>query len=83
MGRYRSRFLERRGLIWVLSRYWRKPEDVASYAVHPAHLEYGRLLRDECRRMRPISCCSANYLYRVHKLREELCDDTLAYDLEF
>ncbi|KAL2813681.1 hypothetical protein BJX63DRAFT_211255 [Aspergillus granulosus] len=35
-----------------------KPEDVAGYAVHPAHLE-------------------------VHKMREELCEDTLAYDLEF
>ncbi|KAJ5771036.1 uncharacterized protein N7511_003087 [Penicillium nucicola] len=34
------------------------PEHIATYAVHPAHLE-------------------------VHKIREELCDDTLAYDLEF
>ncbi|KAJ5450088.1 uncharacterized protein N7458_006537 [Penicillium daleae] len=42
------------GLVAVLE----KPEHVASYAVHPAHLE-------------------------VHKMREELCDDTLAYDLEF
>ncbi|KAF3388138.1 hypothetical protein DPV78_012327 [Talaromyces pinophilus] len=42
------------GIVAVLE----KPEDVASYAVHPAHLE-------------------------VHKLREKLCDDTLAYDLEF
>lgn len=30
-----------------------------------------------------ISCLNANYLHRVHRLREELCDDTLAYDLEF
>ncbi|KAJ5677119.1 Dimeric alpha-beta barrel [Penicillium maclennaniae] len=42
------------GLVAVLE----KAEDVASYAVHPAHLE-------------------------VHKMREELCDDTLVYDLEF
>ncbi|KAL4880846.1 hypothetical protein BJY04DRAFT_190147 [Aspergillus karnatakaensis] len=42
------------GLVAVLE----KPEDLAGYAVHPAHLE-------------------------VHKLREELCEDTLAYDLEF
>jgi hypothetical protein len=42
------------GLVAVLE----KPEHVATYAVHPAHLE-------------------------VHKMREELCDDTLAYDLEF
>jgi hypothetical protein len=42
------------GLVAVLE----KAEDVATYAVHPAHLE-------------------------VHKMREELCDDTLAYDLEF
>ncbi|OGM46865.1 stress responsive A/B barrel domain protein [Aspergillus bombycis] len=42
------------GLVAVLD----KPEDVAVYAGHPAHLE-------------------------VHKLREELCEDTLAYDLEF
>jgi hypothetical protein len=32
-----------------------KPEDVASYAVHPAHLEYNLLLRDKCRRMPPFS----------------------------
>lgn len=31
------------GLVAVLE----KPEDVASYAIHPAHLEYDRLLRDE------------------------------------
>ncbi|RAO73173.1 uncharacterized protein BHQ10_009185 [Talaromyces amestolkiae] len=42
------------GIVAVLE----KPEHIASYAIHPAHLE-------------------------VHKLREELCDDTLAYDLEF
>ncbi|KAJ5950393.1 Dimeric alpha-beta barrel [Penicillium vulpinum] len=42
------------GLVAVLE----TAEHVASYAVHPAHLE-------------------------VHKMREELCDDTLAYDLEF
>ncbi|KAL5342365.1 hypothetical protein BJX70DRAFT_394955 [Aspergillus crustosus] len=42
------------GIVAVLE----KPEDLAGYAVHPAHLE-------------------------VHKLREELCEDTLAYDLEF
>ncbi|OOQ82446.1 stress responsive A/B barrel domain protein [Penicillium brasilianum] len=42
------------GLVAVLE----KPDHVATYAVHPAHLE-------------------------VHKMREELCDDTLAYDLEF
>ncbi|KAE8378611.1 hypothetical protein BDV26DRAFT_261194 [Aspergillus bertholletiae] len=42
------------GLVAVLE----KPEDVAVYAVHPAHLE-------------------------VQKLREELCEDALAYDLEF
>lgn len=42
------------GLVAVLD----KPEDVAIYAKHPAHLE-------------------------VQKIREELCEDTLAYDLEF
>ncbi|OJJ49875.1 hypothetical protein ASPZODRAFT_128431 [Penicilliopsis zonata CBS 506.65] len=42
------------GLVAVLE----SPEHVATYAVHPAHLE-------------------------VQKMREELCDDTLAYDLEF
>ncbi|KAI0007417.1 hypothetical protein F4779DRAFT_514865 [Xylariaceae sp. FL0662B] len=35
-----------------------KPEDVAVYASHPAHLE-------------------------VHEIRQRLCDDSLAYDLEF
>lgn len=25
----------------------------------------------------------ANNVIRVHRMREELCDDTLAYDLEF
>lgn len=43
------------GIVAVLE----KPEHVASYAAHPAHLEYDRLLRDECRLMRPIR---ANYL---------------------
>ncbi|KAJ5937830.1 Dimeric alpha-beta barrel [Penicillium verhagenii] len=42
------------GLVAVLE----KKEQIAEYAVHPAHME-------------------------VHKMREELCDDTLAYDLEF
>jgi hypothetical protein len=42
------------GLVAVLD----SAEDVAVYAVHPAHME-------------------------VHKMREELCEDTLAYDLEF
>ncbi|KAJ5902115.1 hypothetical protein N7495_002643 [Penicillium taxi] len=42
------------GLVAVLE----KPEDIATYAVHPAHLE-------------------------VSKVREELCEDTLAYDMEF
>ncbi|KAJ5561718.1 Dimeric alpha-beta barrel [Penicillium sp. DV-2018c] len=42
------------GLVAVLE----TAEHIATYAVHPAHLE-------------------------VHKMREELCDDTLAYDLEF
>jgi len=42
------------GLVAVLE----KKEDVATYAVHPAHLE-------------------------VHKFREELTEETLAYDLEF
>ncbi|EPS25764.1 hypothetical protein PDE_00700 [Penicillium oxalicum 114-2] len=42
------------GLVAVLE----KSDTVATYAIHPAHLE-------------------------VHKLREELCDETLAYDLEF
>ncbi|KAJ5728905.1 uncharacterized protein N7483_003413 [Penicillium malachiteum] len=42
------------GIVAVLE----KAEDVAAYAVHPAHLQ-------------------------VHKFREELCVDTLAYDLEF
>ncbi|KAJ5753025.1 hypothetical protein N7520_009942 [Penicillium odoratum] len=42
------------GLVAVLE----KKENVAEYAVHPAHLE-------------------------VSKWREELCEDTLAYDLEF
>ncbi|KAJ5097352.1 stress responsive A/B barrel domain protein [Penicillium angulare] len=42
------------GLVAVLE----KPEDLATYAVHPVHLE-------------------------VHKFREELAEDTLAYDLEF
>lgn len=36
------------GIVAVLE----KPEDVASYAVHPAHLEYDRLLRHECGLMR-------------------------------
>ena len=27
--------------------------------------------------------CADIKWYRVHKLREELCEDTLAYDLEF
>jgi hypothetical protein len=67
------------GIVAVLE----KPEHVASYAVHPAHLEYDRHLRYESRLRRPISCRITNYLLRVHKLREELCDDTLAYDLEF
>ena len=67
------------GIVAVLE----KPEVVASYAVHPAHLGYDRLLRDKCRRMPHFSRRSANYLYRVHKLREKLCDDTVAYDLEF
>ncbi|OTA54619.1 hypothetical protein K449DRAFT_469302 [Hypoxylon sp. EC38] len=35
-----------------------KPEDLAGYATHPAHLH-------------------------AQELREQLCDDTLAYDLEF
>ncbi|EKV06083.1 hypothetical protein PDIG_78610 [Penicillium digitatum PHI26] len=42
------------GLVAVLE----TAEHIATYAVHPAHLE-------------------------VHKMREELCDETLAYDLEF
>ncbi|PYH84813.1 hypothetical protein BO82DRAFT_351617 [Aspergillus uvarum CBS 121591] len=42
------------GIVAILE----KPNDVQTYAAHPAHLE-------------------------VQKLREELCDDALAYDLEF
>ncbi|KAJ5091691.1 Dimeric alpha-beta barrel [Penicillium alfredii] len=42
------------GLVAVLE----TAEHVATYGLHPAHLE-------------------------VHKMREELCEDTLAYDLEF
>ncbi|KAJ5578116.1 uncharacterized protein N7459_007080 [Penicillium hispanicum] len=42
------------GLVAVLE----TPDHVATYAVHPAHME-------------------------VHKMREELCEDTLAYDLAF
>ncbi|PYH47837.1 Dabb family protein [Aspergillus saccharolyticus JOP 1030-1] len=42
------------GLVAILE----KPDDLPTYAAHPAHLE-------------------------VQKLREELCEDTLVYDLEF
>jgi len=60
------------GIVAVLD----KKETVAEYAVHPAHMEY----------VSGGSCADvliANDLCRVHRMREELCDDTLAYDLEF
>ncbi|GFF30026.1 hypothetical protein IFM46972_02799 [Aspergillus udagawae] len=43
------------------------PGAVATYATHPVHLEF----------------VSATNVCLLSKLREELCDDTLAYDLEF
>lgn len=65
------------GLVAVLE----TPEHVATYATHPAHLEYvpwvpvdsGHCLQDQW----------LTGFNRVHKMREELCEDTLAYDLEF
>lgn len=69
------------GLVAVLE----KPEHVATYAVHPAHLEY--VLHLLTWRSQPVGITEmsshTDTPYRVHKMREELCDDTLAYDLEF
>ena len=53
-----------------------KPEDVKVYAEHPVHQKYalsrnGLRLNDRLR------------FIRVHKFREEMADDTLAYDLVF
>ena len=71
------------GLVAVLE----KPEHVASYAVHPAHLEYVQYISISAF---PSQVGNGRIIYnhtdlacRVHKMREELCEDTLAYDLEF
>lgn len=58
------------GLVAILE----KPEQVLTYGEHPAHQEYLPQNENYWRRI------NAN---RVHKLREQLCDDTLAYDFEF
>jgi hypothetical protein len=63
------------GLVAILD----KPETVTVYAEHPAHLEYVLMnVGDVCYRKSRLTMTG-----RVHKYREELCDDTLAYDLEF
>lgn len=61
------------GIVAVLE----KPEDVATYAVHPVHLEYVDC--DSLLLHRKLILIGS----RVSKFREELCNDTLAYDLEF
>jgi hypothetical protein len=57
------------GIVAVLE----KPGDVEPYGTHPAHQEY--------------VIASGIWEFtdddRVHKMREELCDDTLAFDMEF
>ena len=53
-----------------------KPEDVISYGAHPAHQEYARI-SDSCRESVSLM------RNRVHTMREQLCDDTLAFDMEF
>ena len=61
------------GLVAILD----QADDVKVYAEHPAHLEY------VCMLFRASGQCANLCRHRVHKFREELCDDTLAYDLEF
>jgi hypothetical protein len=64
------------GLVAVME----SPEAVASYATHPVHVEFvsrsSSVLWRVCLNWLIRGC-------RVSKMREELCDDTLAYDLEF
>lgn len=59
------------GLVAVLD----KPDTVPIYAAHDAHQPYEYNLQQQI--------TAANLIFRVMKLREELCDDALAYDLEF
>ena len=60
------------GLVALLE----KPDDVKVYAEHPEHQKYHTRLTKYDEDLSDVLC-------RVHKLRESLCDDTLAYDLVF
>lgn len=51
-----------------------KVEDVTSYGLHPAHQEFEHPLS---------SFITPSDNRRTHRMREELCDDTLAFDFEF
>jgi len=53
-----------------------KAEDVKTYAEHPVHQKYGSSHVFWTRRYLTRHC-------RVHKFREEMATDTLAYDLVF
>lgn len=57
------------GLVAILD----KPGDVTVYATHPAHLKY----------VFASPCCLHADDCRVNALREAICDDMLAYDMEF
>ena len=62
------------GLVAILD----KPETITVYAQHPAHMMYVQRHAVTARLWREWLMNSS-----VHKFREELCNDTLAYDLEF
>lgn len=53
-----------------------KAEDVKTYAEHPVHQKYGFRHIPRIHRYLTQYC-------RVHKFREEMATDTLAYDLVF
>lgn len=65
------------GLLAILE----KKEDIAVYADHPAHLEY--VLSRWVLVLTGLTGRLLAHAFRVQKMREELCDDALAYDMEF